>query len=148
GLAGGRCLPLHSGVAGRPGGHPLSLLAAIPEGTLVALDTVILIYEVESNPVFGPVVHPFFHDRLNSGKNTAGSSLLALGELLVQPLALGRTDIADRYRMFFNAGPSFTTWDVTRAVVEEAARLRACYRLKMIDALHLATAITNHAALF
>ena len=63
------------------------------------------IYEFEAHPVFGPVVHPFFHDRLDAGKNQAGSSLLKLGELLVQPFASGRVDIADSYRKTVQIGP-------------------------------------------
>ena len=39
-------------------------------------------------------------------------------------------------------------WDATRDVVERAAELRAKYRLKMMDALHVASAIVNRADLF
>ena len=126
----------------------MTLLDVIPEGALVALDTVIWIYEVEAHPVFGPVVHPFFADRLGTGRNRAGSSLLALGELLVQPLALGRLDIADAYKAYFTLGANFAVWEVTREVVERAADLRARYRLKMMDALHMANAIVQRADLF
>ncbi len=114
----------------------------------MALDTVAWIYEVEAHSVFGPIVRPFFRDRLDAGKNQAGSSILTLGELLVQPLAAGRPDIADRYRAFFQPGSRFAVWEVTRGVVEHAAQLWAKYRLTMIDALHLATAVANGASLF
>lgn len=126
----------------------MNLLEDIPEGALVALDTMIWIYEFEAHPVFGPVVHPFFRDRLGTGRNRAGSSLLTLGELLVQPLAAGRSDIADQYRGLFAPAPGFSVWEVTRDVVEQAASLRAKYRTKMLDALHLASAIVNQAAIF
>ncbi len=55
----------------------MSLLADVPEGVLVALDTVAWIYEVEAHPTFRPIIHPFFRDRLGTGRNPAGSSLLA-----------------------------------------------------------------------
>ena len=126
----------------------MGLLDDIPEGSLVALDTVAWIYEVEAHVHFGPIVHPFFRDRLDEGKNRAGSSLLALGELLVQPLSAGRKDLADRYRQFFVSGGGFQVWEVTRSVVERAADLRARYRVKMLDALHLASALENEAELF
>lgn len=126
----------------------MNLLDDIPEGSLVALDTVVWIYEVEANPVFGPVVHPFFRDRLSAGLNRAGSSLLTLGELLVQPLAMGRNDLADRYRGYLTTNPDFTAWDVTRSIIERAAALRAKYGTKMLDSLHLASALENGAALF
>jgi hypothetical protein len=74
----------------------VGLLSDIPEGSLVALDTIVWIYEVEAHPTFGPIVHKFFRDGLDAGRNRAGSSLLTLGELLVQPLSCGRQDLAER----------------------------------------------------
>lgn len=126
----------------------MTLVDVIPEGELVALDTVAWIYEVEAHPVFGPIVNPFFHDRIATAKNPAGSSLLALGELLVQPLSAGRKDLADRYRSYFTASGNWFVWEVTRAVVEQAASLRAKYRIKMLDALHVASAVLNQARHF
>jgi predicted nucleic acid-binding protein len=126
----------------------MSLLADIPEGCLVGLDTMIWIYETEGHPAFGPVAHPFFAQRLALGNNRAGSSLLTLGELLVQPLIAGQLSLIHRYRQQFTAAPNFTAWDITRDVVEQAAELRAKYRLKMLDALHLASAVMNRADLF
>lgn len=126
----------------------MNLLDDIPEGCLVALDTVIWIYAVEANPVFGPIVRPFFEDRLATGRNRAASSLLALGELLVQPLIQNRADLASSYRSFFTDGPSFAVWGVTREIVEVAAELRSRHRLKLLDALHVASAIVNRADIF
>jgi predicted nucleic acid-binding protein len=126
----------------------VSLLNDIPEGALVGLDTAAWIYEVEANPMFGPVVNPFFRDRLAQGRNRAGSSLIALGELLVQPLAVGRADLANQYRAYFTPSANFTVWEVTRQVVEEAAALRAKHRVKLSDAIHLASALVNGATFF
>jgi predicted nucleic acid-binding protein len=126
----------------------MSLLDDIPEGTLIGLDAAVWIYEFEGNPTYGPVVHPFFRDRLDAGKNRFGSSLLTLGELLVQPIVLGRTDLADRYRAAFLPRPGFEAWEITRDVIERAAALRAKYRLKTVDALHMAGAVLNRADLF
>ena len=126
----------------------MSLLDDIPEGVVVGLDTSVWIYEFEANPTYGPIVHPFFRDRLDVGKNRFGSSLLTLAEVLVQPIALGRTDLADRYRLAFQPRPGFEAWDVTRDVIERAAELRAKHRLKLADALHVAAAIVNRADLF
>jgi predicted nucleic acid-binding protein len=126
----------------------MSLLDDIPEGTLVALDASIWIYEFEANPTYGPIVQPFFRDRLDVGKNRFGSSLLALAEVLVQPLSLGRKDLADCYRAAFLPRPGFEVWEMTRDVVERSADLRARYRLKLVDALHLAAALANRADRF
>jgi hypothetical protein len=61
----------------------MNLLDEIPEGALVALDTMVWIYEFEAHPRFGPVVRTLFRDGLGTGRNSAGASLLVLGELLV-----------------------------------------------------------------
>ena len=91
---------------------------------------------------------PFFRDRLNAGKNHAGASVLTLGELLVKPLTLGRMDLVAAYQTTFSARPGFDVWEATRDVVEKAAELRAKYKFKMMDALHVASAIVNRADLF
>ena len=126
----------------------MNLLDDIPDGALIALATVVWIYEVEAHPVYGPIVRPFFRDRMDTRINRAGSSLLALGELLVQPLSVGRSDLVDQYRAFFKSDDSFTVWDVNRDGVELAASLRAKHRLKMLDALHVAAALQNGAEIF
>jgi predicted nucleic acid-binding protein len=126
----------------------MSLLDDIPEGALVGLDASIWIYEFEGNPTYGPIVHPFFRDRLDAGKNRCGSSLLTLAEVLVLPLALGRKSLADRYRAAFQPRPGFEAWEMTRDVIERKAELRAKYRLKTVDALHVAAAVLNRADLF
>ena len=126
----------------------MTLLDDIPEGALVGLDAAIWIYEFEANPKYGPIIHPFFRDRLDAGKNRFGASLVTLAEVLVQPIALGRKDLADRYRAAFLPRAGFEAWEMTRDVIERAAELRAKYRIKLVDALHLAAAILNRANLF
>jgi predicted nucleic acid-binding protein len=108
---------------------------------LVALDTVIWIYELEANPIFGPITDDLFQNGFGSGHCRAGCSLLALGELLVQPLSQGRLDIADEYRRIIAPGPQLTVWDVNREVIETAAVLRAKYRARLLDAIHVACAV-------
>lgn len=57
----------------------MSLVDDIPPGSLVALDTVISIYELEANPIFGPITDELFQNGFGSGHCRAGCSLLALG---------------------------------------------------------------------
>jgi uncharacterized protein len=126
----------------------MNLIDAVPAGAVVALDTMVWIYELEAHPEFGPIVRSFFRDGLEAGRNRAGSSLLTLGELLVQPLSLGRLELVDRYRRIFTPDSGFAVWEVTRDVVETAAALRAKYRLRMLDALHVASALVHRAGFF
>lgn len=126
----------------------MSLLDAITPGSLVALDTVVWIYEFEAHPVFGSVTRSLFRDGFGAGFCRAACSLLVLGELLVQPLAMSRADLADRYRQLIASGPDLMVTPITRPVIETAASLRARYRIKMLDAIHIASAVHCRAASF
>jgi hypothetical protein len=126
----------------------MTILDAIPPGSLVALDTVAWICEFEANPVFGQVTNVLFRDGFGAGRFSASCSLLVLGELLVQPIAQGRPDLADRYRRIIVSGPDLTVWEVSREVLETAASLRARYWVKMLDAIHVSSAVVNGADCF
>jgi predicted nucleic acid-binding protein len=56
--------------------------------------------------------------------------------------------LVDSYRQIFTTGLGFTVWEVTRDVVETAAVLRAKHRLRMLDALHVASAVVHGAGFF
>ena len=126
----------------------MSILDAIPPGGLVALDTVVWIYEFEAHPIFGAVTRMLFQEGFGKGVCRAACSLLVLGEVLVQPLAQSRIDIADRYRSILSPGPDLAVWPIGRGVIETAASLRAKYRIKMLDALHVASAVVHGADVF
>jgi len=57
-------------------------LAVIPSGSVVLLDTVSLIYFLESHPSYGPVAEDVFQ-RVESGDLHAVMSALVFAELLV-----------------------------------------------------------------
>lgn len=126
----------------------MNILDAIPAGGLVALDTVVWIYEFEGNPLFGPVTRPLFEQGFGTGRCRAACSLLVLGEVLVKPLADSRLDIADRYRRILSTTSDLTVWPITREVIEMTASLRARYRVRMLDAIHVSSAIVHGADCF
>jgi predicted nucleic acid-binding protein len=126
----------------------MSILDVLPPGGVVALDTVVWIYEFENHPTFGQVTRTLFRDGFGSGRCRAACSLLVLGEILVQPIANSRGDIADQYRKVLSSGPDLTVWPINREVVEAAAVLRAKYQIKMLDAIHAASAVVHKGNLF
>ena len=100
------------------------------------LDTVIVIYDVESHPVFAPLVR----GRLGSGVNEFFVSEVTRMECLVHPLRLGDAARARAFESYFQQLCDFVP--ISRAVAEQSAALRAKYQwLKTPDALHLAAAI-------
>jgi predicted nucleic acid-binding protein len=126
----------------------VNILDAIPPGSLVALDSVVWIYEFELHPLFGQVTQTLFREGFGKAVCQAACSLLVLGEVLVQPLAKSETALADRYRQIISPGPDLTVWPIGPDVIEMAAALRARYRIKMLDAIHIASAVVNGADIF
>ena len=126
----------------------MNILDAIPTGSLVALDSAVWIYEFEFHPIFGPITRTLFRDGFGKAVCRPACSLLVLGEVLVQPLAKSRTDVADQYRLIISSGADLTVWPIGQDVIEAAASLRAKYRIKMLDAIHVASAVVHRADVF
>lgn len=69
------------------------------------------------------------------------TSALAVGELLVKPIALARHELVAFYEAWTAGGPHLEIVDVSRDIIVRAAHLRAAdTALKLPDAIHLATA--------
>ena len=67
--------------------------------------------------------------------------------MIVKPLQLGRQDAADDYETLLSYFPNLTLEPITRAILLEAAALRARYRILTPDAIQLATGIKSGATL-
>ena len=107
------------------------------------LDTVIVIYDVESHPDFAPLVRA----RLGSGLNEFLVSEVTRMECLVHPMRLGDTARVRAFEAYFHHLCEFVP--INRPVAEQAAILRAKYQsLKTPDALHLAAAIIANCDAF
>ncbi len=57
----------------------VNILDAIPLASLVALDTVVWIYEFEFHPIFGPVTRKLFREGFDKAVCRAACSLLVSG---------------------------------------------------------------------
>ena len=84
---------------------------------------------------------------IESGKFRGIASELTLLELTVKPLQLGRQDAADDYETLLSYFPNLELEPISRAILLEAAALRARYRLRTPDAIQLATAFKSGATL-
>ena len=83
---------------------------------------------------------------IESKEHTIVTSSLTLGEILVQPLQLGREETANQYRKEFS-GLEIVSFDSKAA--NEFARLRALQQgLRPPDAMQLACAITRQCEVF
>jgi predicted nucleic acid-binding protein len=119
----------------------------IAPGAVVALDTMLFIYQVEESPTYWPVVRPVFRD-VAAGRISAVTSVVSLLEVIVQPLRNAAIEVADQYEALLYAYPNLTLIDVNRAITRRAAELRATSRLRLPDAVQVATALDQGATYF
>ncbi len=108
-------------------------------GRRVFLDTNIVVYTVEGFEPFAAVLRGLL-EAMDARTITGVTSELTLAECLVKPLADGRADLAGAYEAFVSPGPSREIVPLTRAVLRDAARIRASTRLKLPDAIQVAAA--------
>lgn len=108
----------------------------------IALDTMSIIYYVETNPRYVAKMDKVF-DRMRDERLIGVASTVTLLEVLVQPLRLGNALLAENYRRFLSASGNFEMHPVTEAIAETAADLRARWSLRTADAIVAATAIQS-----
>ena len=76
------------------------------------------------------------------------TSELTLMETLAKPLQVQDVALETQYRSILVSSPGVRLHPISRAVLEQAARLRATAQLKTPDALHAATALEAGCAVF
>ena len=113
---------------------------------IVCLDTNIVIYFVEGNPLWGPKVTARIAALRAAGDELAVCDAARL-ECLVGPYQIGNAAIMASYAAFF-AGAGIRMLPVTVAAWERAARIRADHQFSALDALHLAAAVEHGCAQF
>jgi predicted nucleic acid-binding protein len=113
----------------------------------VFLDTAPLIYFIEGHSAYQPILFRLFEFNDKGGFSFVTSSVTLL-EVLVKPLREGQKAIAEQYRDILTAAPGIDLFDVTSAIAEQAALLRAKYNIRTPDAIQLATCIELGADYF
>lgn len=109
----------------------------------IYLDTVIVIYDVESHPVFAPLVRK----RLAAAANEFFVTELTRMECLVHPLRMADQPRVNAFEAYLLKLCTFVP--ISRSLAALASSLRAKYQwLKTPDALHLAAALTASCDVF
>jgi predicted nucleic acid-binding protein len=124
-----------------------ALTSVLADHNRIGLDTSIFIYHLEQHPRYLPVTHALLSG-IEVGRWQAVVSTVALMELTVRPWQLDRPEVARAYEEVLSHFPNLALADVTRPVARQAARLRAAYRLRPADSLHVATALVHGATAF
>jgi len=113
----------------------------------LSVETAPFIYFVEQNLTYLDRVRAIFQ-RLAKGDLEIVTSAITLTEVLVMPFQTGHTQYEREYREMLLNTEHISVVPVMPAVAIQAAKLRAKYRLRTPDALHIASAIESQADAF
>jgi predicted nucleic acid-binding protein len=122
----------------------MTLSARIPDGATVLIDTNPIVYWFDGSELAAPFASVFAD--LEAGRIEAMVTPITVAEVVTGPLRAGKEALAERYRQALTASPGFTVRDTNADIAMLAARLRLRHRLKLPDAIQLATAV--HAGCF
>lgn len=115
-------------------------------GHTVGLDTAPLIYFMEEHPAYIDATVCFF-EAMDEGAFKVVTSTVTLVEVLVHPLRSKNTQLAAEYRDILTNSKLITV-EVSRAIAEQAARIRASYNMRTPDAIQMAAALSAEATFF
>jgi len=105
------------------------------------VDSAPIIYFLEQHPGYGPRFQPLF-DRHGAGDISFAVTTMTMAEVLAGPFGAGEEALAKRYRAVME---SWQVVDLTAEIAESAARFRARLKLKLPDAIQVASAIAVNA---
>ncbi len=116
-------------------------LSGLPDGALLLVDSAPIIYWLEQTPVFAERFAPLF-ERHAQGHVRFAVTTTTIAEVLVGPLRQDNDALASRYRAVLE---SWRVVDLSAAIAESAARLRARLNLRLPDAIQAASALAINA---
>ena len=106
----------------------------------MGFDTSPVIYFVEAHLQYDALVTQVFQHIAN-GAFTGWTSVITLSEVLVQPILHANLRLQQECRDSLLNSSNFYTVPITPTIAEQAAALRARYRLRTPDALQIAAAL-------
>ena len=119
-------------------------LEDIPDGVVITLDSAPIIYYLQDHPTLSARFSPLFAAAAE-GRLTLAISTITLAEVMAGPFAAENEVLAMQYREVLCHSPGWQTIPVDESLAAEAARLRARYRLRLPDAIQVATAIVTRS---
>jgi predicted nucleic acid-binding protein len=113
----------------------------LPEQALLLIDSAPIIYFFEGHARFGSRFKPIFEAHA-TGRFSFAVTTITIAEVLTGPLRASDAALARRYRQIFEA---WRPVELDVGIAESAARLRATFRLKLADAVQMASALAINA---
>lgn len=106
--------------------------------TRIYWDSMLFIYLLEGNPIFGPKVRKIL-SRIVSRGDALSTSVFSLGEILTGPRRRGSISGADAVKQYFLSG-AVEILPFTEAAADRYSLIRGANKVSQADAIHLATA--------
>ncbi len=110
-----------------------------PRGRIV-VDSVPIIYLLEDHAEFAPRYAPLF-ERAETRHYELVISTVTLVEVLTGPLRAADSALAEMYRAALTSPPTWRVVDLNPSIAHRAAQIRARSRLRLPDAVQMATAL-------
>ncbi len=126
---------------------PAALGRFLKKHQRIGLDSNIFIYFIEGILAYQKLTRKIF-ESIESGRNEGICSTLSLLEILVQPYRNKDEERVNQFYGLLTTYPHLSWVDMTLAIADQGAQLRARYQLKTPDAILLATAIQSEATGF
>ena len=114
---------------------------ALPNGALLLVDSAPIIYTLEAHPKFASRYALMF-ERHAAGDLSLALTTITIAEVLTGPLSAGEEALAKRYRAVME---SWRVVELSADIAETAARLRGKLKLKLPDAIQVASALAINA---
>ncbi|NET38343.1 MAG: type II toxin-antitoxin system VapC family toxin [Cyanothece sp. SIO1E1] len=112
------------------------------QGERIYLDTNIWIHMFEDVGDFSQALTALFN-AIDTGTFTAITSELTLAEVLVKPIQNNNTAQQEIYAEALTSTDTLSVIPIERSILVQAAQIRGTTKLKLPDAIHVATAISN-----
>ena len=119
----------------------------LPSRGRIAVDSSPIIYMFEDHAELAARYTPLF-ERAEAGNYELVISTVTLAEILTGPLRMGDEELAERYRNALTSPPTWHVANLTPAIAHRAARIRARSRLRLPDAVQMATALETSSIAF
>jgi predicted nucleic acid-binding protein len=116
-----------------------NLAARIPDRATILVDTNPIVYVLEGHPLAARFESVFAD--IEAGRIYAMVTPVTLAEVVSGPLKAGKDALAERYRNAITNAPGWSLRPIDAEIAMLAARLRARNRMKLPDAIQLATSI-------
>ncbi len=123
------------------------LVTALAGVTRIGFDTPPFIYFVEQNPKYLAVAREVFR-QVDIGAILGFTGMISLAEVLVKPKSVGNKGLETAYQDVLLHSRNLTIVSIDAAVAERAAELRSRYKIKLPDALQVASALENGCDVF